>query len=168
MDYMIAGITITNYTISDHAELLRLLLELQSTYFNQSSSSELREVRQDKNIRKSYDDYLNYVEKIKDDTWKIFLAKSGSDKVVGFIIGSIETDEDMVLGNMGKIEDWFVEEKLRETGIGKELYGKLEKWFIEKGCQQVLSDTWHGNELSIRAHHRLGFFTSGIMFAKKL
>ncbi len=165
---MIPGITITSYTTADHSELLRLLLELQSTYFNRSSSSELREVRKDKDIRKSYNDYINYVEKIKDDTWKIFLARSSGDKFVGFIIGSIETDEDMVLGKMGKIEDWFVEEKFRGTGIGKELYETLEKWFIEKGCQQVLSDTWYGNELSIRAHQRMGFFTSGIMFAKKL
>lgn len=161
-------IEIIDYTTLDHAELLRLLLELQSSYFDQSSSPELREVRQDRNVKKSYEDYINYVEKIKDDSWKIFLAKSNSGKFVGFIIGSIETDEDMVLGKMGKIEDWFVGEQLRGKGIGKELYNKLEKWFREKGCQQVLSETWYGNELSIDAHQRMGFFKSGIMFAKKL
>lgn len=160
-------IEINGYMTSDHPELLRLLLELQSTWFNQNSSQELREVRQDKDIKKSYDDYINYVESIKDDTWKIFLAKRGSN-CVGFIIGSIAIDEDMVLGKMGKVEDWFVEEKLRGSGVGEQLYKKLEKWFIERGCQQVLSDTWYGNELSTRAHQRMGFFTSGIMFAKKL
>jgi hypothetical protein len=48
------------------------------------------------------------------------------------------------------------------------LYHELEKWFSEKGCKQVMSDTWYGNELSIRAHKKLGFAMSGVSFGKKL
>ena len=103
-----------------------------------------------------------------DDTWKIYLATTPENKPVGFIIGSIERDEYLVKGNIGKFEDWFVGPEYRGNGIGVALYNQLEKWFKRKGCQQVMSDTWQGNELSIKAHKKLGFFVSGVMFGKKL
>ena len=84
------------------------------------------------------------------------------------IIGSISEDEELVLGKIGQFEDWFVEPDARGNGAGMLLYHELEKWFKEKGCQQVGSDTWQGNQLSIKAHERAGFFVSGVKFSKKL
>ena len=161
-------IEIISYASSYHSELLRLLLELHSTYFTETSSDQIQEVRRDKNMKKSYENYLNMIEDNKDSSWQIFLAKTNSNNIAGFIIGSISIDEELVLSNVGTIEDWFVEHEFRQHGIGMQLYNKLERWFIEKGCKQVQSDTWQGNQLSIKTHQQLGFFISGIKFSKRL
>ena len=162
------NIEISTDTAANRAELLRLLLELQSTYFFQNASLQIQELQQEKDIKKTYEDYVNFLDEKKDGTWLTLIAKSTTNDVVGFIIGSIETDDDFVLGKIGKVEDWFVEQQARGQGIGMKLYNELEKWFIENGCKQVRSDTWQGNELSIKAHGQSGFFISGISFGKKL
>ena len=96
------------------------------------------------------------------------LATTESSAVVGMIIGSISEDDELVMGKIGQFEDWYVVPSSRGNGIGVQLYQQLEKWFKEKGCQQVCSDTWEGNELSIKTHKKMGFFVSGIRFSKKL
>jgi GNAT superfamily N-acetyltransferase len=161
-------IEIISYASSYHSELLRLLLELQSTYFSETASRQIREVRQDKDVKKSYGSYLDMIDNGKDNLWKILLAKINLNNIIGFIIGSISIDEELVLSKTGTIEDWFVEQEFRGQGIGMQLYNELERWFIEKGCKQVQSDTWEGNQLSIKAHQQMGFFISGIKFSKRL
>jgi ribosomal protein S18 acetylase RimI-like enzyme len=161
-------IEISRYTASDRSELLQLLLELHSTYFFQNASPQVQELQQENDLKKSYETYLDFIDEKKDVTWLTLIAKSTTNNMVGFIIGSIETDDDFVLGKIGKVEDWFVEQQFRGQGIGIQLYNQLEKWFIENRCKQVRSDTWHGNELSIKAHQQSGFFISGISFGKKL
>lgn len=153
--------------MADHTQLLRLLLELHSTYFFHSASPQTYELQQEKDLEKSYENYLEFIYK-NDATWLILLARSAANNVIGLIIGSIETDNDLLFNKIGKVEDWFVEAEFRRQGIGLKLYNELEKWFLEKGCNQVFSDTWQGNELSIKAHQQLGFFVSGISFRKKL
>lgn len=161
-------IKILKYKMSDRLALLRLLLELHSTYFFQNASPQIQELQQERDLEKSYGNYLDFVDKKKDGTWLILVAKSATDDVVGFIIGSIETDNSLVLSKIGKFEDWFVEQQFRGQGIGIKLYNELEKWFIEKGCKQVHSETWQGNELSIKTHLQSGFFIAGVSFGKKL
>jgi len=102
-------IVISKYITADRIELLRLLLELQATYFFQNASPQIQELQREKDIKKTYDDYVNFLDEKKDGTW-----------------------------------------------------------FMEKGCKQVRSDTWEGNELSVKAHQQSGFFISGISFGKKL
>ena len=148
-------------------ELLRLLLELHETYFRKNASKQVQEFKEEKNIEKSYKDYLEQVE-TQDNSWKIYLASASGNKIMGFIMGSIEQDEYLVDELIGKLEDWYVEEEYRGKGIGMELYKKLEGWFKDKSCMQIISDTWEGNESSIKAHLKSGFFVSGVMFSKKL
>ncbi len=161
-------ISISDYTNSDRSELLRLLLELHSTYFHENASQQLQELNHDLDIRKSFEKYLDLIEQNENDTWRIYLAKTDADVLAGIIIGSIETDDYLALNKIGKFEDWYVEQTFRGQGIGLSLYYKLEKWFKEKGCHQVKSDTWDGNQLSIKAHEQAGFFISGIKFRKKI
>jgi len=160
-------ITITKFKATDHSELLRLLLELHSTYFGQVAAPQIQELQVEKDIKKAYEKYLYYVEHHKNQ-WKTLVAKTAGNRVVGFIIGSIEIDNSLEISTIGKCEDWFVEPEFRGLGIGKQLYDKLEKWLVKKGCKRVHSETWQGNELSINAHLRSGFFISGVTFSKKL
>jgi ribosomal protein S18 acetylase RimI-like enzyme len=149
-------------------DLLSLLIELHGVYFLGSAATRISELREETNIEAAYKNYLKQIHKIKDDSFKILLAVNTEKKVAGFIIGSVSIDLDFVRGHVGKIEDWYVMKEYRGQGTGKKLYTDLEKWFIEKGCEQVVSDTWEGNDLSITAHKQSGFFVSGISFSKKL
>ena len=152
----------------DHApELLRLLILLQKDYFAENASEQIKELRVEKDIEGAYKTYVSYIASRQDDTWKVLLAATAG-KIVGFIIGSIIVESDLVNGIVGRIEDWYVEKEYRGSGIGMELYDTLEEWFMDKECDQVVSDTWAGNELSIKAHQQSGFFISGISFSKKL
>jgi L-amino acid N-acyltransferase YncA len=163
-----AEFKITPYTAANRPEVLRLLLALHSTFFLENAPQKIRELQEEKVVEKSYAAYLATIEKSKEDSWKILIAKTRANQIGGFIIGSISEDEHLVLSRIGKIEDWFVEPQYRKAEIGTNLYMHLEKWFREKGCHQVHSDTWHGNNPSISAHRKLGFLVSGITFGKKL
>ena len=161
-------ISIVSYDHADHAEVLRLLLMLHSTYFNENAPEEYRELRKEKQLKTSYEKYLTGIEKNKDSTWKILVAKNKDGLIAGFIIGSITKDESLVSGNIGKLEDWYIDPSFRTHGAGIALYNELEKWFKSKGCHQVSSGTWEGNDLSIAAHKKAGFFISEITFSKKI
>jgi len=158
---------IHEYTTQRKAALLDLLLKLQVDYFKETVSPQQQEISKAKDDRKAFSDYIAFIEQQQED-WKILLAITPTDKVVGFIIGSVTTDDDLELSPIGKIEDWFVEEDYRKGGVGGKLYTELENWFKTKGCKQVLSDTWMDNTLSIDVHKQIGFFVTGIQFGKKL
>jgi aminoglycoside 6'-N-acetyltransferase I len=162
------GFSIKEYKSTEALELLRLLLELQSAYFKKTASIQIQQLNEEHNIKKSYSDYVNFLNENNNGNWKVFLATSAENKIVGFIIGSITSEDALIRNNIGHFEDWFVEDEYRKKGIGMELYNELEKWFKEKGCQQIVSEIWEGNELSRKAHEQLGFFVSGISFGKIL
>ena len=161
------NIKIVKYKSTEKQELLRLLLDLHGTYFQTIAPPEIQELQVEKDMRKAYERYIFFAENNK-TSWHILLAKTPGKLAVGFIIGSIETDNTLEISRIGKCEDWYVEPEYRGSGIGMKLYNELEKWLIKKGCKRVHSETWQGNELSINAHLRSGFFISGVTFSKKL
>lgn len=158
--------SITAYNKMYENDLLRLLLELHNTHFHSSAPAQSIELLEEKNIELTYKNYIRQIQ--NDDKWKILLAIDGQNNVIGFIIGSIKTDEDLVKSRIGVLEDWLVLADKRRMGTGMKLYAELEKWFIEKGCEHLMSATWQGNESSINAHLRLGFYVSEVSFGKKL
>ncbi len=160
--------TLYNYHSSDHPELLRLLLSLQHDYFKAGASPLVLEVEKEQDTEAIYRRYIAELElEITEGNTAIFLAKS-NETTIGFIIGRVTTDDDLVHNPIGVVEDWFVAEACRKLGAGFALYNKLETWFREKGCKHLQSGTWSWNEVSIAAHKRLGFETSEIKFVKKL
>jgi GNAT superfamily N-acetyltransferase len=161
-------IIITHYKNSDGEELLRLLLELHVTHYGQSAPEPLQELEKEFDISKSYADYVAEIGNNEGGVWQVFLAKTSYGETVGFIIGRIDADYALLSGVMGILEDWYIKPDYRGQGNGILLFNELEKWFRERGCQQILSDTWAGNELSSKVHLHLGFFESGIRFRKKL
>jgi aminoglycoside 6'-N-acetyltransferase I len=58
---------------------------------------------------------------------------------------------------VGYLEAWFVDEKLRGTGVAGILIDTAESWAREKGCKVMASDTWLENVASIRAHAKMGY-----------
>jgi aminoglycoside 6'-N-acetyltransferase I len=59
---------------------------------------------------------------------------------------------------VGYIESWFVYPQYRGRGVAGALAGAAEEWARGRGCTEMASDTWLDNEMSIRAHMKLGYF----------
>jgi ribosomal protein S18 acetylase RimI-like enzyme len=161
-------VTIEQYKNSDHNDLLFQLIELHTTYFRQNVSTLIQAITVEKDIKKNFEDYLEMTESNLGKNWMIYTAKTPAGRLAGFIIGSIQTDDKLVLNKIGRIEDWYVDAAYRRLGIGRNLYKTLEQYFIEHQCQQVQSETWSGFEQSITAHQQSDFFVSGISFSKIL
>jgi aminoglycoside 6'-N-acetyltransferase I len=58
---------------------------------------------------------------------------------------------------VGYIEAWFVYPDFRGKGIAGVLTQAAEGWARGKGCIEMASDTWLGNEAGIRAHLKMGY-----------
>lgn len=58
---------------------------------------------------------------------------------------------------VGFVEGWFVVERERRKGVGKQLMEAAEEWARGQGCAEMASDTWIDNEVSQRAHEALKF-----------
>jgi aminoglycoside 6'-N-acetyltransferase I len=58
---------------------------------------------------------------------------------------------------VGFVEGWFVQERFRNRGVGRELMRAAEHWARAQGCVEMASDTWIENKQSQRAHEALGF-----------
>ncbi len=161
-------ISIVAYNKTDAPELLRLLVVLQVDYYKKVASKELQELHLEVDPVASYQRYIDLINSDQDDNWKVFLARTLNNETVGFIIGNVTTDEDLVKPIVGKIEDWIVLEEYRASGVGLNLYKELESWFKAKGCTSLASSTWPDNEVSIKMHQKLGFITTEVCFGKPL
>lgn len=104
------------------------------------------------------------------ETDAVFLAF-----VDGTPAGMIETrlrdyGEGCSTSPVGYIEGWFVAPEFRGNEVAGLLIAAAESWAREKGCTEMASDTWLDNEISIRAHIKLGYFEVErlVHFVKKL
>ena len=63
-----------------------------------------------------------------------------------------------------------MDEDLRGQGVGKALVEAAEEWARSQGLSEMGSDTWLENEVSIRAHLKLGYEEAErlVHFVKKL
>lgn len=105
------------------------------------------------------DDYLNYdlddlLASERDAIFMIFV----DGVAAGVIEASLrEYGEGCDTSPVGYIESWFVHPHFRGRGLAGVLAGAAEDWARAKGCTEMASDTWLGNEGSIRTHLKLGY-----------
>ena len=105
------------------------------------------------------DDYLDFDldDILASDNDAVFFAMV-EDHPVGMIEARIrEYGEGCETSPVGYIEGWFVQEKYRGKSVAGVLTQTAENWAREKGCTEMASDTWLDNEVSIRAHIKLGY-----------
>ena len=58
---------------------------------------------------------------------------------------------------MAYLEGWWVDLELRRRGLGAALIRAGEEWARSRGLKELASDVELVNEVSQRAHDRLGF-----------
>ncbi|CAG1006244.1 diamine N-acetyltransferase [Anaerolineales bacterium] len=105
------------------------------------------------------DEYLDYdMDDVLSSDRNIVLFALDGDTPVGMIEARLrEFAEGCFSTPVGYIEAWFVDERLRGKGVAGALTDAAESWAREKGCKEMASDTWLENEISIRAHAKVGY-----------
>ena len=92
------------------------------------------------------------------ETQLVIVAETESAKLIGFLEASIRPFvEDCHTDHVGYLEGWFVDSQYRQHGIGRILVQNAENWARSKGCVEMASDSEIGNDLSLKAHLKLGY-----------
>jgi aminoglycoside 6'-N-acetyltransferase I len=89
----------------------------------------------------------------------ILVAEAGDGTLAGFLEAGLRSYADGCDTSrpVGYVEGWYVAEKWRRQGIGRELLGAAEDWARGQGCTEMASDTRIDNQASQRTHEALGF-----------
>jgi len=114
---------------------------------------------------------LQSEEILNDAMQPVFVVGRPNGKLGGFLEAGIRKYADgCETSPVGYIEGWYVDEDLRGQGIGTALVHAAEEWARSQGLTEMASDTWLENEVSIRAHMKLGYEEKErlVHFAKKL
>lgn len=107
-------------------------------------------------------------------SWHIFVAENDMSELVGFIELSIYPELSFCDSKpIGYIEAWFVDDKLRNQGVGKGLVKFVEEWLKGNNIVELASDAEILNESSHKAHKAVGFIEAytdieGIFYKKFL
>ena len=101
----------------------------------------------------------------------VFVAIRPTGGLGGFLEGGTRKYADGCDSSpVGYIEGWYVDEELRQKGVGGRLVQAMEAWARARSLTEMGSDTWLENETSIAVHGRLGYVEMErlVHFAKKL
>ncbi len=108
---------------------------------------------------------------LADPLMPVFVAARPGGGLGGFLeAGTRKYAEGGESSPVGYIEGWYVDEDLREQGIGKALVKAAEDWARSQGLTEMGSDTWLENDISIQAHLKMGYEEAErlVHFVKKL
>lgn len=87
---------------------------------------------------------------------------------IGFIELTIRSSaEECMTSPVLYIEGWYVHPNHQSKGIGKALMNAAFDWGRAHNCKEAASDARPDNQLSINAHHALGFQDAGIIHCFK-
>lgn len=105
-------------------------------------------------------------------SWTTFVVVRDNGKIGGFIEITQYSELDFCNSKpVGFIEGWYVDEDLRNQGVGMQLVETAENWLKINGCTEIASDVEEDNVISQKAHRALGFHEShkkdGCFFYKK-
>tara|TARA_R110000737_G_scaffold251825_3_gene261399 strand:+ start:111393 stop:111857 length:465 start_codon:yes stop_codon:yes gene_type:complete len=93
---------------------------------------------------------------------------NGEEHPIGFIELTIRSSaEECMTSPVLYIEGWYVDPAHQGKGVGKALMNAAFDWGRANNCQEAASDARPDNQLSITAHHALGFEDAGIIHCFK-
>lgn len=108
---------------------------------------------------------------LADPMQPVFVVDRSKGTLGGFLEAGIRKyAEGCDTSPVGYIEGWYVDEDLRDQGLGAALIKAAEDWARSQGLTEMASDTWMDNEASIQAHMKLGYEETVrlVHFVKKL
>jgi aminoglycoside 6'-N-acetyltransferase I len=87
----------------------------------------------------------------------VFISEDTMGEAAGFIELFVRNYAEGCSGSAPHVEGWYVNSELRGRGFGRALMHAAETWARANGFREIASDTTLSNELSRRAHRKLGF-----------
>lgn len=98
-----------------------------------------------------------FVDRIKGKK-SLCLVAENEDKIIGYLIGSIEKAEDWrKIKNIAEAENMLIIEEFRGRGIGTNLLKEFLKWAKSKGAERAFVVASASNEKAIRTYSKIGF-----------
>jgi len=102
--------------------------------------------------------YERHYEKLIKNKNSIFFVAEEKGKIVGYILGQIETPTHIhIYKKRGYIRDAFVLKEFRGKEVGKKLTKKLLEWFKSKGIKWIKVDAYTNNKVGIKFWEKMGF-----------
>lgn len=106
-----------------------------------------------------------FISSINDD---ITLVAVVSNKIAGYIIGSLDTEGSYNSIKQAELNNMYVLEEYRSIGVGGRLFDELKRLFIENGMQEVKVVADCKNVKAVNFYKKNGFSESEITLKQKL
>src|SRR5687768_2695784 len=91
----------------------------------------------------------------------VFVADRGDGRLGGFVEATLRPFADgCQTSPVGYVEGWYVDDDLRQRGVGRALISAAEDWARSRGGAEMGSDCLGWNHVSFTAHQRIGYRTS--------
>lgn len=88
----------------------------------------------------------------------VFVLPRDDGRLAGMVeVGERSYAEGCASSPVAYIEGWWVDEDVRRRGHGTQLIRAAEAWARARGHREIASDADISNDISIRAHHALGY-----------
>ena len=125
----------------------------------------------------NFDDTLIVDWSLSDDGRQYFISSINNDitlvavvnnKIVGYIIGSLDTEGAYNNIKQAELNNMYVLEEYRSIGVGGRLFDELKKLFIENGMQEVKVVADCKNVKAVNFYKKNGFSESEITLKQKL
>lgn len=84
---------------------------------------------------------------------KIMAVESDDKAIVGYCISTINREE-----LSGEIESIYIENDLRQSGIGTQLINMSINWFKENNCKKINVSVAEGHESVFEFYKKFGFY----------
>lgn len=95
---------------------------------------------------------------LTDPRTPVFVAEREKGGLGGFLeAGTRPYADGCDTSPVAYIEGWFVDEDLRQHGVGRALVEAAEGWARGLGLHEIASDAFIANEISLKAHLALGY-----------
>ncbi|MCG7499409.1 GNAT family N-acetyltransferase [Vibrio sp. Of7-15] len=133
------NITIRRAKMSDLESLEQMMFELHD-YHHQACPEHFKSAEEIQN-EKSIISYLDHPECI------VYVAEL-ADELVGFVTGQFSELVSVVSKPvmMASVDELFVIERLRSTGVAQQLFSTIESEFEDYGVKQLFVEVWDFNK----------------------
>ena len=126
-------------------ELMKVHSEIDKNYFSNSANN----LHQYKNMLK---------EEISNPNFKLFVAETDSNKIIGFILAGKSRGYSLYNSNLFCIiHDIFVINEYQSIGIGKSLINSVIDWSKSQKINKLEVSIFAKNKKSVEFYKRIGF-----------
>jgi ribosomal protein S18 acetylase RimI-like enzyme len=160
-------ISIRQYTPADKAAVEKLMTDFQ--HYLMGIDTVFQKMRCEPDFGEKYTAYV--LKKIAEDDGVFYVALNG-EEIVGLGLARLDEQSESDIINEGKIKygkimDLYIDEKYRQSGLGKRLVEEMEKYLKGKGCEMISVGVIATNPVH-DFYHKLGYQDMFVDLLKKI